>query len=156
MAAPRASGTLNAYKNQAQITVAIGVSLASGGVATEFMIAQRTRTVYTMLGSGLVGGGAGELTLQAEQKLTGDRTDIDWQRVGVYSLASAGLNYGLNRVLTPPLLLDRLGNAEVEALSEAQELRDIAEKGMTDVAPQLRFRTPDPTASPIADHVVLD
>lgn len=140
-----------ASRAAAPATVAIGVGIFTGGSSAAWLASQGARTPFVMLGSGIVGGGAGDLAGQAVQYGLGDRNSISLQQAAFSSLLGGGLNCGVNRVFAPRLMTGRIGIREVGTLGKAQADQAL---GTSVQGRQVQLRTPE--GNPIADFVVRD
>jgi RHS repeat-associated protein len=136
------------------LAAAVGVGLLTGGAAAPLFSAAGASTTFTVIGSGLVGGAAGDFAAQTVQIGMGDRSSYSGQQVAFSSLLGGGLNYGANRLLAPRLLSGQMGNAEVGALGEEQAAQDITQAGQNIRAQQMQLRTPE--GNPRADFVIDD
>ena len=136
-----------------KLTIAVGVGIYTGGAAAPLLANLGASTPYVVIGSGMVGGFSGDIAVQTVEHVTGERQEYSGTQMGVSTLLGGGIGYGVNRVLSPRLMSGQMGNAEIGALAEQRVAQQLGEniRGQ-----QVRFRTPDPSASPRGDFVIDD
>jgi hypothetical protein len=104
-----------------------------------------------VIGSGLVGGAAGDFAAQTVQIGMGDRSSYSGQQIAFSSLLSGGIGYGVNRLLAPNLLSGNIGIRQLGNLGEAQAVDEL---GNTVAGQQIRFQTPG--GNPTLDILASD
>ena len=132
------------------------VAMLSGGAGASLLSSWGVGTATTVIGSGVIGGAAGDAAAQTVQIGIGDRSSYNLEQTAWSSFLGGGISYGMNRLLAPGLVTGQIGNTEIGALGEQQAAREIIDSGGNIRAQQVLFRTPEPTASPRADLVIDD
>jgi hypothetical protein len=91
----------HALKVSAPYMAGAVVAMATGGATAPMLLSAGARAGLAAIGSGMLGGLAGDAVSQSMQLGTGQRNSINGQEIAVSSLIGGALNYGFYRLNFP-------------------------------------------------------
>jgi RHS repeat-associated protein len=135
-----------------KLTVGVAVAIYTGGAAAPYLAAWGASTPFVVVGSGMVGAAAGDVTIQGMEWAAGERQQYSPTQTGVSTLLGGGISYGVNRIFSPNVLSGQIGARQLGNLGHAQAVDDIGAANVQ--GQQIRFQTPG--GNPTLDILARD